>query len=505
MLYFLCADDFLRQELLEKMSRCQYAVPFILPPAQRIQEDGKPLILHWGLRSMRRSYHYQNKVENKSLVDVECPLVSYMNIGKETSLKSMLLNRMLSPQQKTFWHQDLNGGDCKQKISEGMVEVAWYLPGGRKEDMFPRPLTFANLRGNLQHSTEVTDMLLNSSSANVIFITNLDDDLINFLKQQKKVQTSLVLVVLRKKVDAKAKKICDQIQKEMKFEKHQIILGSVDYASVNIVYERLASSLTLVLKERSQAVISLTELTEKASENYSVSVDDIQCYYGQKAAERILKDIDEINEKKTGKAKSVILPCQSNVEVRQEIAALEKEMYRQRKQTDDTTLESYTANIKDKIWKIKLQQTQQPISDTFKYFLQCLISLGKDGRKYFLQSLKLGLNDRSVQYLEPLYQKYDQCRLEDDSDEKDQKLKEIDKELNRGSLGLEHFFRKMAVLYDYLCTLQKRDKSANFSKVRKWLKTAMTEVFLDGMAIEIMDGDAATVPVNWVSSVLHEV
>ena len=61
------------------------------------------------------------------------------------------------------------------------------------------------------------------------------------------------------------------------------------------------------------------------------------------------------------------------------------------------------------------------------------------------------------------------------------------------------------MLYDYLWALQKRDKSANFSKVRKYLKTAMTEVFLDGTAIEIMDGDAVTIPVKWVSSVLLKV
>ena len=32
---FLCADDFLRQELVDKMLRCQYAVPFIFPSPER--------------------------------------------------------------------------------------------------------------------------------------------------------------------------------------------------------------------------------------------------------------------------------------------------------------------------------------------------------------------------------------------------------------------------------------------------------------------------------------
>ena len=99
----------------------------------------------------------------------------------------------------------------------------------------------------------------------------------------------------------------------MKFEKHQIILSSVDDASFNTVFEELTSSLALVLKRRKEFVISLAEMAKKVSENYTVAVDDKHCYYGQKAAERILNDIDKINEQKPGTAKSIILPCQLKV------------------------------------------------------------------------------------------------------------------------------------------------------------------------------------------------
>ena len=45
---FLCADDSLRQELADKMARCQYAVPIILPPPS----NGESQLLHWGLRNV---------------------------------------------------------------------------------------------------------------------------------------------------------------------------------------------------------------------------------------------------------------------------------------------------------------------------------------------------------------------------------------------------------------------------------------------------------------------
>ena len=42
---FLCADDFLRQELADKMAKCQYAIPFILPPAGHSMSPKKSMLL----------------------------------------------------------------------------------------------------------------------------------------------------------------------------------------------------------------------------------------------------------------------------------------------------------------------------------------------------------------------------------------------------------------------------------------------------------------------------
>ncbi len=50
-LILLCADDFLRQELLDKLSCNQYAIPFLLPsPADGV----RPVVLPWGLKAISR-------------------------------------------------------------------------------------------------------------------------------------------------------------------------------------------------------------------------------------------------------------------------------------------------------------------------------------------------------------------------------------------------------------------------------------------------------------------
>ena len=73
---FLCADDFLRQELADKMAKCQYAVPFMLPlPHINKHGDGK-MLLHWGLKSISRIFCAQGqlskrkKKQNLSLVGI---------------------------------------------------------------------------------------------------------------------------------------------------------------------------------------------------------------------------------------------------------------------------------------------------------------------------------------------------------------------------------------------------------------------------------------------------
>ena len=153
------------------------------------------------------------------------------------------------------------------------------------------------------------------------------------------------------------------------------------------------------------------------------------------------------------------------------------------------------------------------MSAPLKYFLQCLHGLNSSDRNYFLQSLKFGLNERSVEQLQPLYEEYEKLRAADECEERDKRLKEIDKQLTHGSLGLEHFFREMAILFENAMAL--RDKVASndndrvicqsLDKILDSLANAMVEALMDGTAIEIMDGDAVHVPSHWLSAVLNKV
>ena len=73
------------------------------------------------------------------------------------------------------------------------------------------------------------------------------------------------------------------------------------------------------------------------------------------------------------------------------------------------------------------------------------------------------------------------CRLEEESEEiRKQKLKNLDQKLTHGSLGLEHFFREMAVMYDNVSALRERNKSRDLSEKLDILASIMAQVLMEG-------------------------
>ena len=433
-------------------------------------------------------------------------MVTFMNLGEETSWKSRLLNKMLSSQQETFWHQELRGGNRKQSISRGMVEVAWYLPGRHGENKFQQPVTFLNVRNNLEQFKTTCNRLLNSSSLSCLFVDDIDDSLTEFLQRRNSVE-KLLLVILHTKDKRQRQKIKEKsvnLRTMFQLKEDQIIRKTAEGTNFNSIFEKVRNSIEKAIQESKQ-LPSLSTVILDAIENEGMETDDRKCYHGHMAAQSILRDIDDIGL--SGNAKEEVLPCQYDLETRRKMAELDKELCRQREIKEDMTVLTWRYEIQSEKWKLQLSQLQRPISDTFKYFLLCLCNLEATDRKYFLQCLKLGLNERSVDLLQPLYGKYEKYRAEAESEERDMNLKILDSELMYGSLGVEHFLREMAILYENISTLQEHAGlgSQSLDRLLNTLSGAMASLLMDGAAVEIMDGDAVNVPVEWLKAVLKGV
>lgn len=176
---FLCSDNFLQQEIAFKMSMCQFSVPLLLPQCDTQQS----MLMLWALKAIVKKYRPHSLSDPRGFVEdrivlAELPLVSFVRLGDCSISKSQILNKLLSnPQQyhDTFVHRDMDCGDIPRKISNGLVEISWYLPCGSKNiDIFPEPLAIANLRGDISTFETQYSFLCQISTAVFVFFDNFE-------------------------------------------------------------------------------------------------------------------------------------------------------------------------------------------------------------------------------------------------------------------------------------------------------------------------------------------
>ena len=328
---FLCADDFLRQQLVDKMVMCQYAVPFILPSPET--EEQKSTILQWALRGVVRTFNEGKKIQTSSLVDLESPLVSFVSFGEEPSWKTKLLNNMLSPQQETFWHEELQGGDLQQKISTEMVEIAWYLPGENTDNKFPFPVTFASTRG---HS--LRRELCDWSTAFCVFANEVNDELRRFLESSSSTSNLLLVLLYKKDEEKKTLQQVRELTSTFRLGSKQVICKPKLESNFNTICQQVKKSISYIVSS-SNTKRSLTALTAEVQESRKFQSDDVRGRNARAAADEILRDVESCSQSDPMAAKMEILRAQADLQTRRQIGYYEKELCRQTRLKGNDTIQ----------------------------------------------------------------------------------------------------------------------------------------------------------------------
>ena len=145
----ISSDNLLRQDLFSRLAKCQLAVPFILPDLLT-QQLSIPL---WAMRSITKDFRCiqdgEMKVKTCPVIDYEMPIISFIRLGKHQERevsKSKLLNDVISESH----YDHFFNCDCESEVllGKGLVDMCWYLPSCKHNDMFPEPITFLNLHGD---------------------------------------------------------------------------------------------------------------------------------------------------------------------------------------------------------------------------------------------------------------------------------------------------------------------------------------------------------------------
>ena len=177
-----CADDFGRQYILDKLSTCQFALPLLIPNPCNAQIE----FSLWSLSQIRRSWQQVGKsikgekdnYMNQQMCHVSAPIVSFIRVGTGFSAsKSQIMNCLLSERKHdVFFHRHCKGSNRDCLLMGGVVEVAWFCPGGEEQDRFDNCLTFTNLHGDAKEYEKQLAFLKEVSSIIVVLMSTSDDN-----------------------------------------------------------------------------------------------------------------------------------------------------------------------------------------------------------------------------------------------------------------------------------------------------------------------------------------
>ena len=435
-------------------------------------------------------------MRENNMVAEKTPIVTFVRFGQFKKHKSKLLNQILSPkgqQHDFFWHDELRDSTVESKLSEGLVELAWFLPRRDPADTFDQQVTFLNVRGDCTKLEKTFSILCQYSAVTCVFTDNLSQDVVKLLMKAPPKRV-LLYVVYPKQNQATVAQQYRALGTKFPITDRQIVNETEerfsDYKMCNI----LRRSILNMLKAKNFNPYSLKDMESGArGVGFSVDLDRSICQRGCSYAKEI---IQSIRQEKILEAKEKLLPRQGRLW--KEWTIFDKEQYRQKQRLIQQSIEEYITQIKEQKDEIRKRQIRLPMTKALHKFYTGLINLENTERRYFLIWLKIYLDRNSRLELGRVREEYFKAIQADRHAQRPR----LDQMLLAGSLGLEHLFRELGQMYEAAMGVQgvtfKEGALENF----KQLPRIMAELLLQGQPFEIMDGDVSYMPETWVKAVL---
>lgn len=502
-----CSDNLLRQILLHKLSLCQLAIPCLLPDPS----NGNMKYLLWSMRSIIKAWKdcSLTKFSYKEchIVDHKVPIITFLRIGHGTLQisKSSILNEVISEsKQEIFfnWHSD--GGNYNRRITNGVVELCWYLPSGCENDLYHDPIAFFNLRGNA--SDYPLQLGFIEKVSNMLFILIGDDkelDHTAVAKLNDKFAKRAVLILYSKKQK--------QRFKNLPCKPHFLVLERKNNPEIRKdIHSLIQQNLHSLPGEQ---ILSLSECSLIADElKFMVDENDPTCSSSKQFASCIM---EEIKSYPTTEAKLKLLPLQSP-SLWHKWAEHDKERNRQTMK-HNTSISNYNA-LKDseklQIRKLQVEKSNK-LTPAMEKFLCVMLNCGNNTRKYFLEWMKLFLDDHSRKIFPGIFNEFQEIRTKilkmkeahnNSATLQDLKiqLKRQSEQLSLASFGIEHFFRELSQIYESRMDPMQTDVCTNVKELLSNLPNMVAKLISEGYPMELMDGDASHVPITWISQVLNQ-
>ncbi|XP_078473999.1 up-regulator of cell proliferation-like [Lampetra planeri] len=491
---FLCADSFLQQVLMQKMSQCQFALPLLLPDSGK----GNITFMLWAMRQIVKNWKLQKNTSSmeESLVSIQMPFISFIRVGVCSVSKSKLLNSILSNEKHDFFvHREMECGDIPRKCSDGLVEMAMFCPCGKSNiDVFETQFSILNLRGDARdHLVQLEFLKANSNAMFILIDREIDAEEMPILCDSK----ARLFIIQNQNINNRSSNtnvITDTLS-QLKIKPTLIEKGRHNDAAFT---KKLRSYITTFLQSTENHE-TLEGMVHVAG---SLRIDECESKCTE-SKYKVNSIMDIIKKSHTKESKQRYLPLQGVMW--HNWAETNKEQSRVknigREQFDDYI----KANIK-KQTDIRKEQKTKGFSDVMKMFVDLILNESIEMKMFVLQWMQLKLNNLSRVTFSKLRDDYKKIYVHLDVYSKinAKKLEEIEELMSSSSLGLEHFIREIGQFYEATKAVQKC-AAPNSKEPALKLPAAAAKLFLEGFPLELMDGDVGCIPIDWVTDVLEEV
>uniref|UniRef100_A0A9J8C1T1 Interferon-induced very large GTPase 1-like n=1 Tax=Cyprinus carpio carpio TaxID=630221 RepID=A0A9J8C1T1_CYPCA len=491
MAVFHCADGFLKQLMVTKLSQCQYALPLLVPDPFT-QQIEFPL---WTFRQINKSWKKRNTnnetiSQTQPIYKAQTPMVFFFRFGSVSSSKSQLMNSLINGKHNTFFHRNCPGSSRTRVLMDGVVEIAWFCPSGTNDDKFTDCVAFCNLHGDAGDHEKQLQILTEMASVNVVLLPQLQRNDRNMKQLDELQKGSKPLICLFTE---------DETAVTVLKEKYRIGLKNRNQSDVS---EELRRAIKNCLSE-SSSTFRLSDLS-KHSDIRVDEEDDDDCRRGRAAAKQMMSLLEK---KDLRGIKETFLPHQGKLW--HQWSQINKELHRPQGDEIEMDISRKQTDLK----KIREQQHASDISEFVKLFIKEVNTDAEHEKMFFVKWIGILLNEYISADLSALHHKYNEkwstvLTMNDSKNKSEQlttvqiDLERISKDLQAAALGLEHIMREIGQIYESCSSVKKnkKDLQVHFSS----LPSLAAEMMISGFPLELMDGDAAHVPLIWISAVLDQ-
>ncbi|XP_057186531.1 interferon-induced very large GTPase 1-like [Triplophysa rosa] len=486
MAVFYCSNDFVRQIVFTQLYKCHFALPLLVPQLCN-QEIEMPV---WPLQmSALKCQSTDQSAVTSSILDMSLPVVSFMRLGSSRISKSNIMNDVINKNRHaTFFSRHCKGSTTTRLLLDGVAEISWYLPEGKRNGIFKNSVAFINLHGDACNHPQQVEFLKGLSSVIVLLLpenltsASVKAALDGFLKRE----TPIIALFsgMEKTNESGPQKIAAKNRNEAELTK-EIIFKCNQYLSKENRKQKLKDHFD---QAKQQGFIVGTE-TEKLGRNKAEMLMNI--LYG-----------------KEGKmpSKNEHLPLQG--QMWKDWCNKDKEFHRPQSKKQKS-IEQHRAEITQEKQNIRKDQQKKASPNIFmEDFLQYAVKVEEKERLYFFNWFSKCLDDALTSNLVDLKKQYNTAWLKYRESSEEEKgnhktnISKISDGIQQATIGIQHVFREISQLYESHSS--SKDNKTIHGIELDHLPEIAVDWMLSGHPLELMVGDTNYVPIQWVRAVIKK-